>query len=75
MKKDSLFKQPSRLTTRLRAILACSDRMAQAARARGSRVAIVGATGSGKSTLLSLLPRVHEPPAGTVFFDGADVRE
>jgi len=41
---------------------------------RGTTTAIVGATGSGKSTLLNLLPRVHEPPAGTVFIDGVDVR-
>jgi ATP-binding cassette subfamily B multidrug efflux pump len=41
---------------------------------RGQTVAFVGATGSGKSTLISLLPRLHEPPAGTVFIDGVDVR-
>ena len=41
----------------------------------GQTVAFVGATGSGKSTLISLLPRLHEPPAGTVFIDGIDVRE
>jgi ATP-binding cassette, subfamily B, multidrug efflux pump len=32
-------------------------------------------TGAGKSTLLSLLPRLHEPPPGTVLLDGVDVRE
>jgi ATP-binding cassette subfamily B multidrug efflux pump len=42
---------------------------------RGQTVAFVGATGSGKSTLVSLLPRLHEPPPGTVFLDGVDVRE
>ena len=42
---------------------------------RGQTVAFVGATGSGKSTLISLLPRLHEPPSGTVFVDGVDVRE
>ena len=41
----------------------------------GQTVALVGATGSGKSTLISLLPRLHDPPPGTVFIDGADVRE
>jgi ATP-binding cassette subfamily B protein len=41
----------------------------------GTTMAIVGATGSGKSTLLSLLPRLHDPPPGTVFIDGVDVRE
>lgn len=40
----------------------------------GATVAIVGATGSGKSTLASLLPRLFDPPAGTVFVDGVDVR-
>jgi ATP-binding cassette subfamily B protein len=40
----------------------------------GRTVALVGATGSGKSTLVQLLPRLHEPPAGTVFVDGRDVR-
>ena len=40
----------------------------------GQTLALVGATGSGKSTLLSLLPRLHEPPPGTVFIDGVDVR-
>ena len=40
----------------------------------GQTLALLGATGSGKSTLLSLLPRLHEPPPGTVFIDGVDVR-
>jgi ATP-binding cassette subfamily B protein len=41
----------------------------------GQTFAFVGATGSGKSTLISLLPRLHDPPPGTVFMDGVDVRE
>jgi ATP-binding cassette subfamily B multidrug efflux pump len=41
----------------------------------GQTVAFVGGTGSGKSTLISLLPRLHEPPAGTVTIDGIDIRE
>jgi ATP-binding cassette subfamily B protein len=41
----------------------------------GHTVAIVGATGSGKSTLVSLIPRLYDPPPGTVFVDGVDVRE
>ena len=41
----------------------------------GQTVAFVGATGSGKSTVISLLPRLHQPPAGTVFIDGVDVNE
>lgn len=40
----------------------------------GTTTAIVGATGSGKSTVLGLLPRLYEPPPGTVFLDGVDVR-
>ena len=40
----------------------------------GTTTAIVGGTGSGKSTLLNLLPRLHNPPPGTVFIDGVDVR-
>jgi ATP-binding cassette subfamily B multidrug efflux pump len=41
----------------------------------GDTLAIVGPTGSGKSTLINLLPRLFEPPPGTVFIDGIDVRE
>ena len=40
----------------------------------GTTTAIVGATGSGKSTLLHLLARLHNPPPGTVFIDGVDIR-
>ena len=41
----------------------------------GETVAIVGGTGSGKTTLVNLLPRLHNPPRGTVFLDGSDVRD
>ncbi len=41
----------------------------------GGTVALVGRTGSGKSTVLSMLPRVFDPPPGTVFLDGVDVRD
>jgi ATP-binding cassette subfamily B multidrug efflux pump len=41
----------------------------------GKTVALVGHTGAGKSTLLSLLLRLSDPPPGTVFLDGRDVRE
>jgi len=40
----------------------------------GQTVALVGPTGSGKSTLISLLARLQDPPPGTVFIDGRDVR-
>jgi ATP-binding cassette subfamily B protein len=42
--------------------------------AAGSTVAIVGPTGCGKSTLVSFLPRLVDPPPGSVFVDGHDVR-
>ena len=41
----------------------------------GQTVAIVGPTGSGKTTLLSVLPRLIDPPPGTVYLDGVDVRD
>jgi ATP-binding cassette subfamily B multidrug efflux pump len=41
----------------------------------GERAAFIGATGSGKSTLINLIARLHDPPPGTVFVDGVDVRE
>lgn len=40
----------------------------------GSTTAIVGATGSGKSTVLHLIARLLDPPPGTVFVDGQDIR-
>ncbi|MEO6196016.1 MAG: ABC transporter ATP-binding protein [Thermoanaerobaculia bacterium] len=40
----------------------------------GQTVAVVGRTGSGKSTLLALIPRLIDPPQGTLFVDGADIR-
>ena len=41
----------------------------------GSTLAIVGSTGSGKSSLVNLLVRMYEPPPGTVWLDGHDVRD
>ncbi|GAA1919467.1 ABC transporter ATP-binding protein [Nocardioides hwasunensis] len=41
----------------------------------GETHAIVGATGSGKSSLLRLVLRFDDPRAGTVHFDGQDVRD
>ncbi|RPH56250.1 ATP-binding cassette domain-containing protein, partial [bacterium] len=40
----------------------------------GQTVALVGRTGAGKSTLLSLIPRMIDPPPGTLHVDGTDVR-
>lgn len=39
----------------------------------GQTLALVGPIGSGKSTLLSLLPRLFDPPRGTVFIDDVDI--
>jgi ATP-binding cassette subfamily B multidrug efflux pump len=39
----------------------------------GAWVALVGPTGAGKTTLVSLLPRLWDPPPGTVLLDGRDV--
>jgi ATP-binding cassette subfamily B protein len=41
----------------------------------GETLAVIGPTGSGKSTLIALLPRLFDPPPGTVFVDGVDVRD
>ena len=41
----------------------------------GSTLALVGRTGSGKSTLASLVSRAVEPPPGSLFLGGVDVRD
>ncbi len=41
----------------------------------GATLGVVGLTGSGKSTLAHVIPRVFDPPAGTVFVGGVDVRD
>jgi ATP-binding cassette subfamily B protein len=41
----------------------------------GTFTAVVGPTGSGKSTLLSMIPRLYDPSAGAITFDGRDLRE
>jgi subfamily B ATP-binding cassette protein MsbA len=42
---------------------------------RGETVAIVGPSGAGKTTLVNLLPRLYDPTAGRVCFDGVDLRD
>lgn len=41
----------------------------------GMTLGVVGLTGSGKSTLVRLIPRLYDPPPGTLFLGGVDVRE
>ena len=41
----------------------------------GKTLAVVGRTGSGKSTIVSLLTRLYNPPPGSVFIDGHDIRQ
>ncbi|RSN71325.1 ABC transporter ATP-binding protein [Actinomadura sp. WAC 06369] len=41
----------------------------------GRTLALVGHNGAGKSTLVKLLCRLYDPTAGTVRWDGIDVRE
>lgn len=40
----------------------------------GQTVALLGRTGAGKSTLIHLIPRLFDPPRGTLEVDGIDVR-
>lgn len=42
---------------------------------RGEIVGILGRTGAGKTTLVNVLNRMLDPPPGTVFLDGTDVRD
>ncbi|MCE5270551.1 ABC transporter ATP-binding protein/permease [bacterium] len=39
----------------------------------GTTVGLVGPVGCGKSTLLSLIPRLYNPPRGTLLVDGTDI--
>lgn len=39
----------------------------------GQTVAFVGRTGSGKSTIANLIPRLLDPPEGTLFIDDIDI--
>jgi ATP-binding cassette subfamily B protein len=41
----------------------------------GTTLGVFGPVGAGKTTLARLLTRMYEPPRGTVFLDGVDVRD
>src|SRR5262249_58413377 len=41
----------------------------------GTKCGFSGETGSGKSSLVHLILRLFEPPDGTVFIDGVDVKQ
>ncbi len=41
---------------------------------RGKTYALVGPTGGGKTTTASLMARMFDPTAGTIFLDGRDIR-
>lgn len=41
----------------------------------GEMIALLGRTGSGKSTVVNLVPRFYDVSAGSVEFDGRDVRD
>lgn len=40
----------------------------------GRTIGIIGKTGSGKTTLVKLLLRVYDPPEGSIFIGGDDIR-
>jgi ATP-binding cassette subfamily B protein len=40
---------------------------------RGKTFGILGRTASGKTSFISVLPRIYDPPEGTVFFGGKDI--
>ncbi|MBF8969864.1 ABC transporter ATP-binding protein [Streptococcus sp. NLN76] len=42
---------------------------------KGKMVAVVGPTGSGKTTIMNLINRFYDVDAGSIQFDGRDIRE
>lgn len=42
---------------------------------KGKMIAVVGPTGSGKTTIMNLINRFYDVNAGSITFDGRDIRE
>ena len=42
---------------------------------KGKMIAVVGPTGSGKTTIMNLINRFYDVDAGSIGFDGRDIRE
>ena len=42
---------------------------------KGKMIAVVGPTGSGKTTMMNLINRFYDVDAGSISFDGTDIRE
>jgi len=42
---------------------------------KGRMIAVVGPTGSGKTTIMNLINRFYDVDAGSISFDGTDIRE
>ena len=42
---------------------------------KGEMIAVVGPTGSGKTTIMNLINRFYDVDAGSISFDGTDIRE
>ena len=42
---------------------------------KGQMIAVVGPTGSGKTTIMNLINRFYDVDAGSICFDGKDIRD
>lgn len=42
---------------------------------KGKMIAVVGPTGSGKTTIMNLINRFYDVDAGSITFDGRDIRD